>query len=965
MALLIIDQLLKDGTVRNVLISTHGQTVLRSQMAEEASKLQAEGLISFTFDMLTEGKHFEGDLPQVVIALPQTVSRRDRIPGFDLVVVDEAHEFFFAADGMLQNIIKDCSARYTIFLTGTPSKFIADGKFPIVAAVSVLDLLEHNVVTSPAIRLATSSYDFTQDDYTADDNLSEKAHGTPEQTRATMDDVLSVIHRELGFRLRTSPAANKVLNVFNLQKLKEFLPSFGKTMFACHSIRQARQVRDYFEAKGISAVLSTSDDGDDAGKLKKFTEDPKQLVLIVVRRGILGFSCGELVNLVDMTCTQNVDRLAQLFGRILRLHPDGKEKLFLKVVPHKLAEYNYHLLSFVLSLCARENYITYDGDVNTKPFRERKFKENGDKKESKSTGTRKQKESLPPVWDWDLVELLTKVYTKSDEPLSDYAQTTLREVKLQLGMLERRTPEEWVPLAKKLAAENGGKLQGARWVQKNYPGLSVAMYKRPDLFVDIPREDKMGGKRPEEWVSDADRLVLENGGLLHRVSWLEDNGYSGLVRAMTNRPELFSHIKQESKKNPDPKRWVPAAEELAAEHEGELPSLKWMRDNGRIGLANAIENRGHMFAHIPRKGKSTPLEEQVPVADKLVLEHDGVLPHAGWLQKNGHKKLYRAMQLRPELFTHITQTNKRLSPEELVPVADKLLEQHEGVFPTTNWLVANGHASLYNAMRNRPELFTHIPRSKKGNSPEEWVPEADRLALENGGLLPCTSWLEDNEYSGLCAAMTKRPELFSHLKQENKRKDDRSLEEWVLFAKELAAENGGILQGAGWISKNRQRLYQAIRRCPERFADIPQEGKKSKSPEEWFLFAKEFAAGNGGVLPCYSWLRKHHPGLASAIHKHPDLFSDIPQENKRKDERSAEEWVLFAKELAAENKGALQCVGWVQKSHPGLAHAMRRHPDLFIGIPQEAKRKSAVGPLGGPSLAADSGRDFPAAATKL
>jgi type I site-specific restriction endonuclease len=72
MALLIVDQLLKDGTVKNVLISAHGQTVLRSQMAEEAAKLKAEGLISFTFDTLLEAKAFQGDLPQVVIALPQT-----------------------------------------------------------------------------------------------------------------------------------------------------------------------------------------------------------------------------------------------------------------------------------------------------------------------------------------------------------------------------------------------------------------------------------------------------------------------------------------------------------------------------------------------------------------------------------------------------------------------------------------------------------------------------------------------------------------------------------------------------------------------------------------------------------------------------------------------------------------------------------------------------------------------------
>jgi superfamily II DNA or RNA helicase len=539
MALLVIDQLLKDGTVNNVLISAHGQTVLRSQMADTAAQLKAEGLISFTFDTLIEAKAFQGDLPQVVIALPQTMARVSDMPRFDLVVVDEAHEFLFAKDGMLQHIIKDCKARFSLFLTGTPSRFIADGKFPIAAAASVFNLLDHGVVTSPAIRLAQSSYDFTQADYNAQDNLGEKAQETPEQTKATMDDVLAVIHRELASRLRTSPQANQFLNVFSLQKLKEILPSFGKTMFACHSIRQARQIRDYFEAKGISVVLSTSEDGQDDGKLEDFTNDPSKLVLLVVRRGVLGFNCPTLINLVDLTCTQNVDRLFQLFGRILRQHPDDKTKLFLKVVPYKLVEYNYHLMSFVLSLCDRERFMAYAGQ-DTTTYRVREFRKKGDKdkktKGTGKTGEREPKESVP-VWEWDL-NLLEKVYTRSDELFSDYASSTLRDVKLRLGYLICKYVAEHVKDAEALH-----KKQGPSWVQglqKTNQALYQNLINNREAFRHIPQEGTF--KYVAEHVKDAEALHQKQG-----PSWVQGLAKTNkaLYQALYCYREDFAHIPQE------------------------------------------------------------------------------------------------------------------------------------------------------------------------------------------------------------------------------------------------------------------------------------------------------------------------------------------------------------------------------------------------------------------------------------
>jgi superfamily II DNA or RNA helicase len=661
MALLVVDQLLKGGTVENVLISAHGQTVLRSQMAEEAAKLKAEGLISFTFDTLLKAKAFQETLPQVVIALPQTVALIKDVPRFDLVVVDEAHEFYFAKDGMLQRIIKDCKARFSLFLTGTPSKFIADGRFPIAAAASAFDLLEHNVVTSPAIRLAQSSYDFTQADYNKNDNLTEDAHETPAQTKATMDDVLAVIHRELASRLRTSPQANQFLNVFSLQKLKDILPSFGKTMFACHSIRQARQIRDYFEDKGISVTMSTSEDGQDDGKLEDFTNDPTKLVLLVVRRGILGFNCATLVNLVDLTCTQNVDRLSQLFGRILRLHPDDKTKLFLKVVPHGLVEYNYHLMSFVLSLCDRERFMAYAGQ-ETATYRVREFKQKGDKDGKESDGTGKSGDREPkvsiPTWEWDL-NLLEKVYTRSDELFSDYAQSTLREVKLRLGRLTCRTVQEWVKIAEELAANNEGRLPNSFWLSTNYRALEGTVRRYPHLFAHLNQEKRKLGTEETliKHVETANRIANENGGLVPNTYWLRSHGYKGIERSLLKYPERFSHLKWE-----------------------------------RIGYAESLNNH-------------------VKTAERLVENNDGAVPTTSWMAEHGHYGLYAAMEKYPERFSHLGRSKlKFLSISEHVASAERLSQANGGGLPCKEQLIKHGHRALVACMRRHPEDFSHIPQ---------------------------------------------------------------------------------------------------------------------------------------------------------------------------------------------------------------------------------------------------------------
>jgi hypothetical protein len=92
------------------------------------------------------------------------------------------------------------------------------------------------------------------------------------------------------------------------------------------------------------------------------------------------------------------------------------------------------------------------------------------------------------------------------------------------------------------------------------------------------------------------------------------------------------------------------------------------------------------------------------------------------------------------------------------------------MLPIPKRLVENGYGGLTQAIRHHPELFKHIKQdSKKGHSPQEWVPIAERLARKHGGTLPCPGWLQKNSHGVLQQVIRHHPELFKHIKQKRLR----------------------------------------------------------------------------------------------------------------------------------------------------------------------------------------------------
>jgi hypothetical protein len=112
---------------------------------------------------------------------------------------------------------------------------------------------------------------------------------------------------------------------------------------------------------------------------------------------------------------------------------------------------------------------------------------------------------------------------------------------------------------------------------------------------------------------------------------------------------------------------------------------------------------------------------------------------------------------------------------------------------------------------------------------------------------------------------------------------------------------------------------------------------RRKTLDEWVEFAKQLAAEHGGVLPNVTWIRENHRGLAAAMQRNPERFDGISQARLRAERKTPDEWVEFAKQLAAEHGGVLPNARWIKKNHRGLYKAMRRYPERFDGFKQEIR----------------------------
>lgn len=414
MAVALIDRLVSTGAARRVLVLGHGTTVLRDQFFTEASKLPVSFTIETCFPVSAGGHVDLRDYSaQVLVALPQSLRGRE-VPEFDLVVVDEAHEFY-AAD-MVQDIVTRTGSQRVLLLTGTPSEFVARGMK--LHTISLFDLHDLGHASDVFVKVAASAYPLTRADYNEEGLVTSSYEYTQQDTNTTVNAAVDELIAHLG---------SSVL---------------AKTMVVCGSIDQAIQVQKSFVSRSTPALLSHSDaskEGYDPGSdnLREFKNEDSAKVLIVVNRGVLGFDYPDLANIVDLSGARNVDNLFQLLCRLVRKPHRSVSKTFIKMVPAEDHLYFVNVVEATVSLSAKSVYESYDGNASKLRVRRRPEHEGG----TSPKGTT----AVPKMFEAGLALItgyMVRVFGGFDDTGSPVASITLGEARCALLGIEEQNSEK-------------------------------------------------------------------------------------------------------------------------------------------------------------------------------------------------------------------------------------------------------------------------------------------------------------------------------------------------------------------------------------------------------------------------------------------------------------------------------------------------------------------------------------------
>ena len=176
MSIFTIEDYLNQHPSAKVLVLTHGTTILRTQFCEVLDETKP----GFTSNLVEKYKNYNSN-KQVNVCLPQTLSGHT-LSHVDLLVVDEAHQFYFA--DMVQDIIKMTIPSKQLLLTGTPSIFIQKN-YPIIP-IPLMTIYEEGMVADVRVEIATSSYSFDIiKDYNEDRELKLEVEFVGTETKKT------------------------------------------------------------------------------------------------------------------------------------------------------------------------------------------------------------------------------------------------------------------------------------------------------------------------------------------------------------------------------------------------------------------------------------------------------------------------------------------------------------------------------------------------------------------------------------------------------------------------------------------------------------------------------------------------------------------------------------------------------------------------------------------------------------
>lgn len=165
-----------------------------------------------------------------------------------------------------------------------------------------------------------------------------------------------------------------------------------------------------------------------------------------------------------------------------------------------------------------------------------------------------------------------------------------------------RSLKAWRAIAETLARKNNGLIPTGRWLcQNRYDTLRQRIQQhRNTIFAGMKQETTQPCKYKtrSEWVAVAKALAQANKGTLPSPADLAKAGHLGLVRLLQKHPDLFHGIKQHKRQRRQPQEWISTAEKVAKQHGGVLPSAYWLNTHGLSGLSFALRAHPALFKHV-------------------------------------------------------------------------------------------------------------------------------------------------------------------------------------------------------------------------------------------------------------------------------------------------------------------------------------------------------------------------------
>lgn len=502
-------EFMKQESNKTFLVLTHGTIVLKEQWSEKFAEAGLKASKQLGQQRVTYG-------------IPHGVHRKAGAP-VDYLIIDEAHEFTFAE--MVKEIKTKFKPKKIIYLTGTPSKFIAKGYETII--VPAIDLIKQGYSSDLYVGMVSTTANIDKDDYNADGDVKEKKATELEATVETdLDSLLAAMHARLceTGAFKGSP---------RLRKTVEWAPTLGKlqkTMIACRSIKQANKIEKYFDTKGINCLVSHSLNDVQSENIQLFKTSAEYQVLIVVDRGILGFDMHDLVNVVDLTCSKNINRIYQLYARVMRQSKDSPKKYFFKFATDPEMQLMKFYMNASLMLMFEDFISKYNGK-NLNGCKVPVMVPRSPRNSEAGVGSSKSKVLNKSInIDKLFMEtvqagaMLIDIYNKIGQNTNEYAYTTFGEIKSSFGFVVHQSEMNKSILLE--MAKNGANKPHPKtrlgWILNSYIKDSHASY-------DVNFKNEISILRPD-WIGWQKSYYMMLNAMPMNVKFAPDQEWKGIMK---------------------------------------------------------------------------------------------------------------------------------------------------------------------------------------------------------------------------------------------------------------------------------------------------------------------------------------------------------------------------------------------------------------------------------------------------